>query len=242
LAITGYARQFVWSDANGSYTGQTNAFVCEIDKTTGAQVGHAKIFAVPHIEPSGDEYNFWNAQMPLIYYPDIAYRQGSPTGPYHYIAGYKTDSNYVEANVFKLPTYESLCTFYDLNFVANSFNLINFTNDISGPTPVTPYNTNTVYSDITPVATDCNGEALASGGYGSTPEWEAFPNPAGDTLYLSGINGAEYHIVNSAGVTVAKGTLPASSAIDTGNLSPGVYFLKITDGKTYLSGTKFIKK
>ena len=66
-----------------------------------------------------------------------------------------------------------------------------------------------------------------------------FPNPANDYLQISGINQQEsFTIYNSLGIKVKNGIASKDEEINIQNLSIGMYFLKLNDGKTF----KFLKK
>jgi hypothetical protein len=71
-----------------------------------------------------------------------------------------------------------------------------------------------------------------------------YPNPANDKLFVrsvqsSGIETLSYEIFDMYGRTVSKNTLNDSEAIDLSTISNGVYFIKLSSGKT-TSINKFI--
>ena len=74
-----------------------------------------------------------------------------------------------------------------------------------------------------------------------------YPNPAGDVLnvYTRMTNGTDkyaYAIVNSIGQVIATGNLTAgNNMIELSGIAAGVYWLRVTDGKAEISGTKFNK-
>ena len=87
LMISGYDRDENWQDTNGNpVTGQSNIFVYEFNKATGAQTSPYTQYLVSHIEHSPEEFNFWSLQMPLIYYPDMSYQymNNDGTGTHYY--------------------------------------------------------------------------------------------------------------------------------------------------------------
>lgn len=89
LVIAGYDRDASWYDENGNYiTGQTVPFLYEFEKATGNQVGTSYMYHVPYNHPGGfnDYFDFWNAQMPLIYYPDIHVSKNSDKARYYQVA------------------------------------------------------------------------------------------------------------------------------------------------------------
>lgn len=71
----------------------------------------------------------------------------------------------------------------------------------------------------------------------------AFPNPAGQTLYLEGMKeGAAYHITDAAGREVLSGNNVQATGtalpIDIQRLLPGIYFVRTSDGQSL----RFVKK
>lgn len=106
LVISGYMRDGQVLDSNNVLVySQTIPFAYEFEKATGDQVGKAYFYDVPYIQPAFNDYfDFWNGQMPLIYYPDmsillnnnqqyfhVAYRTGS-VNAYSDIEFIKTDA------------------------------------------------------------------------------------------------------------------------------------------------------
>jgi hypothetical protein len=65
-----------------------------------------------------------------------------------------------------------------------------------------------------------------------------YPNPATEYLLISGLNpsgGNEYILINTIGEWVKSGELSKESTISIGELTPGLYILKVTDslGKVF---------
>ena len=56
----------------------------------------------------------------------------------------------------------------------------------------------------------------------------AYPNPAGDVLFVKTSNVTDYRIVNLLGQTIMSGTV-SNSAIDISALSNGIYLLRINN-------------
>ena len=114
LIISGYDRSEQWSTLLGFLIGESNIFVYEFDKTTGNSSGTHFQYLVPHIEPGADEFNFWTAQLPLIYYPDISFQNSSLPGTIadYYHVGYRTlaSTNFTDTEIFKTDnTKVNLC-------------------------------------------------------------------------------------------------------------------------------------
>ncbi len=71
---------------------------------------------------------------------------------------------------------------------------------------------------------------------GSNSKIKVYPNPVSDelTIELEGnVNKLDFEILNSTGVVVFKGNLSERIVIPTTNLSPGIYFIKLRNGKTF---------
>lgn len=92
LVIAGYIRDGYYDDPyNNSIYSQTIPFVYEFEKTTGDQMGVNYFYNIPFTDPGfSDYFDFWNAQMPLIYYPDMALNLSNGSG--YFLAGYRSDS------------------------------------------------------------------------------------------------------------------------------------------------------
>lgn len=74
-----------------------------------------------------------------------------------------------------------------------------------------------------------------------------YPNPCGDNFLLTikneNTNNASWEIFNSKGMIVTKGSAHCNSAsINTSDLIPGVYFLKIHTSDNSTSLSKFVKQ
>lgn len=72
-----------------------------------------------------------------------------------------------------------------------------------------------------------------------------YPNPASDLIVISNISGsgqAEYSIFNFYGSKVSQGSFVGNKpTIKVSHLSPGLYIIRVTDGKRVATG-KFVKK
>jgi|GEM_PF-1455220 len=142
--------------------------------------------------------------------------------------------------------------------ISNKHNLVDFFAQI--------YNTYQTYTDtilITGITNFSNYTFLFSDGFGDTTvaiNWcmptsiesnnlvaiNLYPNPANNTIYVDGLDETKAYtisIFNSIGSEVVLSqTLPKSnSSIDISNLKTGMYFVRIFDGKNYLS-LKFLKE
>jgi len=98
LVITGYIREHF----SGTTTNETNAFIYEFEKATGNQAGASYHYELYHQVATNDEYDFWNGQMPLVYYPDISVIKVDPAAmSYYATVGYRTNADgFTETELF----------------------------------------------------------------------------------------------------------------------------------------------
>lgn len=243
LIITGYDKEENWTDPIGnSYFGQSNIFVYEFEKTNGNPVAMNYQYLVAHTEPSGDEFNFWNSQMPLIYYPDISFGVSNSSGVNYYHIGYKTDpgNNFTEADLFKtLPNKINECDKLDLTIIPQpvSFDFVDATalatdeidNDfILDPSPI-PFST----KDCIPTL---------SVGSNLEQKFNIFPNPAVDYINTTLTEISDYVIYDNTGRRIKGGMLSNGQSIYVADLQPGIYFISFTNNARLKSTFKFIKK
>jgi hypothetical protein len=103
LLISGYMRDGQVRDQNGVLVyAETIPFAYEFEKATGDQVGKAYFYDVPFTPPAYNDYfDFWNSQMPLIYYPDMAINLSNSQD--YFQLGYRTGVNgYAEIELIKI--------------------------------------------------------------------------------------------------------------------------------------------
>ena len=245
LVITGYDRDEDFTDASGStITSTTNLFVYEFDKNTGNAVGPNYQFLVPHFEPAGDEFNFWNGQMPLIYYPDISFAYEVVAGGIaeYYHVGYRRNDNvdFTRAELFKTTNdkrNECDNLIININHTPISTQIIQVS---SGNTPVS---TNPMVLNVNGynyTEADCGG-TLGTGTI-DINTGTIFPNPVRDILNTTVLNAKNYSILDSLGRNVTNGTFTSSKAINLSEINSGIYFIKIEDDIKRIQTFKFIKK
>ena len=233
LIITGYDRDVTWIDSSSNtLTGQSNLFVYEFDKATGNQVGTDNYqYLVQHLEPIGDEFNFWNGQLPLIYYPDISFHNLSAEAiPYYYHIGYKTDTtiNLTEADLFKTETNKiNDCDKEPLSINPAPIAIVNV-DVISGETPNSANPIVLTSNSISPITTDCN-PTLSLGNNFNKDNIRIYPNPAKDKVNIEIVNyenlDIEYKIYNILGKLILQGK--TTKTIDIKYLSKGVFIIEI---------------
>ncbi len=245
LMIVGYDRDENWTDSSGnSYTGQSNVFVLEFEKSTGNQVGDSYQYLVPHQEPVGDEYNFWNGQMPLIYYPDIATIIDVPGAFASYFeVGYRTHnaSPFSQANLFNtLDDKRNFCDRTELFFTPNPLNKTDVSVS-SGLTPnqANPFNFTT--TPISPVAWDCES-VLSIEDQGSIQESTLYSNPAQNVIYTTAVNASKFTIYDSLGRKVSNGIIQENKSISLETLKTGLYFITVIDIENNSQTFKIIKE
>lgn len=244
LVISGYDRDENWTGSSGNnYYGECNLFVYEFDKSSGNPVAMNYQYLVTHIEPPGDEFNFWNGQMPLIYYPDISFGDIDTSGEaYYYHVGYKTEpgNNFTEEDLFKtLPNKINDCDKLDIaiNPISAGFDFVDatilVTDEIDtdftiNPSPV-PYSTK-----------DC----IPTLSIGSNLEQKSniFPNPAADYIHTTLTEISDYVIYDNMGRKIKDGTLFNGQSIYVADLQPGLYIISFTDKARSKSTFKFTKK
>ena len=245
LMIVGYDRDENWTDGSGnSHTSQSNVFVLEFEKSTGNQVGDSYQYLVTHQEPTGDEYNFWNGQMPLIYYPDIATIIDIPGAFASYFeVGYKTQSlsPFTQASLFNtLDDKRNICDRTDLFFTPNPLNKTDVTS-FSGSTPNQAFLFSLTTTSISPILWDCEN-VLSVEDQGSLEGSYLYPNPTQDLVYTTAINASEYVIYDFLGRKVSSGLINQNKSINLNKLKNGLYFITIIDINNISETFKVIKK
>ncbi|MBX2829094.1 MAG: T9SS type A sorting domain-containing protein [Flavobacteriaceae bacterium] len=244
LVIVGYDRDENWTSGGTSFFGQSNVFVYEFDKATGNPVGLNYQFLVPHTEPTGDEFNFWIGQMPLIYYPEMSFVYQNATGTIndYFHVGYRRNNSasFTAAELYKTdPSKRNLCDNLVLNI--NPVGISTLTIQVSSA--LIPVFTS-------PLALNMNGynysedlcDTVLSTGDQEIETGVIYPNPVSDVLYTTITNATSYTIYDAMGRKVAKGSLDSSKAIDVESLISGIYFVTIADENRQTQSFKFIKK
>jgi len=229
LIISGYDRDENWVDANSnSQFSNSSMFVYEFEKANGNQVGLSYQFLVPHTEPIGDEFNFWNGQLPLIYYPDISFPDVDAAGnASYYHLGYRTDGGITSMEVFKT----------DSNLRNECENLI--LNINHSPISITqvPVSSAGVPIIMTPASIGMNGfnytvlpcSTFLSVGDNELDSGFVYPNPVSDYLTFSLKSIQSYTIIDALGRSVRTESLNSNAQIYVGDLSKGLYFIEAVD-------------
>ncbi|MEM7187144.1 MAG: T9SS type A sorting domain-containing protein [Bacteroidota bacterium] len=229
LVITGYDRDENWTNSSGSFTGQSTPFVYEFVKATGAQVGTSYQYLVPHAEPTGDEFNFWSGQMPLIYYPDISTLYlGAGGGADYYHVGYRTNpsATFSETELYRTPVnYRNECDFQQLQLSPNSITL-QAVPVTSGGIPVATVPLTLTDAVIAFQISMCDPSLGVE--HPSEENIRLHPNPASDYVHIDGNGVSQLEIVDALGRTIRRQSIASGSPIFIGDLVPGMYFLRVS--------------
>lgn len=249
LVVFGYDRDETWTDANNnSVTGQSNVFVYEFEKATGNPVTTNYQFLTPHTETAGDDLNFWNGQMPLIYYPDMVtvLYDNSGAGTDYVTVGYYSPVNGggTMAEITRTSTKMNNCDNKEINLpymgisvtpIPTGSGLVTTTD---GPLNFAPANYSVNLFDCVATLGMENIQNTTGG---------VFPNPVhGElTVYLEDGTLKSVAIYSVLGQKAVSQNLPgnrAEATIDVSPLQPGIYFIEITDSNHRKQTVKFIKK
>jgi len=92
LVVAGYMYDGYYMDEyNNTIYSHTIPFVYEFDKASGDQMGVNYYYNIPFTDPGfSDYFDFWNFQMPEIYYPDMALNLSNGNG--YFLTGFRSDS------------------------------------------------------------------------------------------------------------------------------------------------------
>lgn len=244
LIVSGYDRSENWVDPNSnSITADSNLFVHEFSKADGTPTGLTYQYLVEHIEPIGDEYNFWNGQMPLIYYPDISLYKDLSTGIgiYEHI-GYRTTPSIGTTETLSVQTLLDRRNDCDnLDYQINPMSATRVpTPAISGATPNVEISFSLVGTSISSVSRDCT-EGLSTT-ENSIYDTTIYPNPVVDMIHFD-IEGIKaYSLYDVLGKKVLQNTLKTAKNIDVSNLPSGIYHINLSDEENKTYTARFIKK
>lgn len=233
LVIAGYDRDESWNIGANSYYGESNVFMYEFDKNTGNPVGTNYQFLVPNVEPSTDDFNLWDFQMPVIYYPDLAFpKTDNSNNQHYYLAGYRANDPTVpdvSLELFKVDAAKrNTCDGKPINPAHQALNMM--------PTPVTsagvPHGTFAINLTVTPMpyAEDFCVRELSVGDQ-TIEKIKMYPNPATEQISFTGNGPLNVTITDTSGKTVCSEKLNKMRQMDISKLAIGLYFIEITNGK-----------
>lgn len=243
LIIYGYRRSYF----DGTNTNQTNIIVHEFEKSNGNQVGTSYQYLTPYQEPTGDPYNLWDSQLPLIYYPDIALYDTSVTSPIHYAVGYRNGdpstggfSNIEFMNVDALKI--NACDNMSLDFTTNALGTVNtITNVSSAVVSIVEGAMAISGTAITLLEDSCSNPLSLE----SQKQFniKLYPNPASDYVFLSeDVNIRKIRIMDITGKKVFEtNSYLKDEGIFVGNLNKGIYFISVETLDNVSGNLKLIK-
>ncbi len=127
---------------------------------------------------------------------------------------------------------KSLGVIFEYDFLAASFtNKLNF-DAVNGKNPLF---SNLIEIIGVPIGIAANAYPI---------NFKAYPNPATDNIYIELENNAaqaNYEIINAMGKQVCNGIIIGKTQVETSSWAKGIYFLKVTSGKT-IACQKIIKQ
>lgn len=242
LIISGYDRDENWVDVNSnSQFANSSLFVYEFEKANGNPVGLTYQYLAPHLEPTGDEFNFWNGQLPLMYYPDISFPQVASSGVvYYYHIGYRTDGGLTNMELFKTDlNRRNECENVLITIDPNPLN-VTFIPVTSAGIPTTMTLASIGANGFNYVVEPC--DSYLSVNDNELEKGSIFPNPAKDYVNFSLKTIESYMIFDALGRVVASDNLNNKTQVYVGDLNIGVYFIKALDADKKSQTYKFIKK
>ena len=241
LIVYGYRREYF----NGNNTDQSNVIVYEFEKATGNQVGISYQYLSPYQEPQSDVYNFWNGQLPLIYYPDMAI-DNTTTTPLHFTVGYRQGepangglSNIEIINVDALK--RNACDDIIIDF--NRFPL--GTVDLIGASSLGSISINETLMSFNPtnlvlVEDSCTSLSLQSQ---EETAIKLYPNPASAYIYIDQADNVTVRLLDITGKLVLEtNNYQNNEEIFIGNLENGIYFINVETSEKASKNFKLIKK
>jgi hypothetical protein len=238
LLIGGYIKDGEYIDEFGNLVpSQTIPFAYEFDKMTGNQLTVNYFYNIPHQDPGFTDYfDFWNTQMPLIYYPEMTLSLRDMSG--YFLVGYRANTlaNTVNAELIKTGVgLDNEC--YRTPYVISHNTLV-----------IAPMETQIIlegpdYIDLDLVSfstgydliTSCPGLSVDESGLNFN--LTISPNPARDRLYISmpDHGNVYYSIFDTKGIKTSEGKLNGGPEIDISELRPGIYFIKLLMNDNYIT-------
>jgi len=241
LVITGYDRDENWIDVNSnSQFANSSVFAYEFEKATGDQSGPAYQFLVPHVEPTPEEFNFWDGQLPLIYYPDMGFPAVDADGSVvYYHVGYRTAASETNIELFKTGfDHRNVCEHLSININHSPISILPVPVMSGGVSAImTPSSINTVNYAVGTAPCD----AFLAVADISTTTTTLYPNPASTHLNFAGPQVNEYRLIDALGRIVSEGKLDDQTSLYVGNLTKGMYFITLIGDNNTMTTLKFIK-
>ncbi len=239
LVITGYIREHF----DGVFLNESNVFIYEFEKATGDQVGDSYHYDVYHQVATNDEYDFWNGQMPLVYYPDISLIKSDINSSYYATVGYRTNADgYTEIELFLVES--------DKRNACDRINLT-FTNQAQTVNPISSVSVGTTTYSSAPMSFNENTMPIIVGSCTHTVfvedenqehQLSVYPNPATDYIYIDGGQFESYIIRDVAGRALVNANRNNQGSVFIGDLSKGTYFISIYSNNGRIETLRFVRR
>ncbi len=239
LVVAGYIRNGSYLDENGIMVfSQTIPFVYEFEKTSGDQIGNSFFYNVPFIDPGfSDYFDFWNGQMPLIYYPDMALRLKGGKG--YFITGLRSDASngYTDVELIRTTnTHENECYNTPVILFQEPIQptFVSIDIDFGDPSKHDFSLTQITYDYV------MDASCIIPVGIIQPKEHNflIYPNPATNKLHVKIPDQyavSQYTIFNALGSKVAEGQINTeTSVINISTLNEGIYFIRIYYNDQYI--------
>lgn len=243
LVISGYDRDENWTIPGSSVYGESNVFVYEFAKANGSPAPNNFQYLVPNVEPATEDYNFWDFQMPIMYYPDItAINMDSSGVPFYYHVGYRvTDPTVGTVNMELIKTgfsKENTCDKKPINLTLNPL----VKQDISVTSAHIPVNTfpMTLNRNVQAYVSEFCEANLGVQGNSVNPI-KIYPNPVVNKLYVDSDNATDYQVYDLNGRLLAKGELGRDNSIEMSSFMRGMYLVVIETENTATQTFKVLK-
>jgi hypothetical protein len=244
LVITGYDRDENWTGVNNNtYFSNSSVLVFQYNKNTLTQVGDTYQYLIPHTEPSSDDYNFWNGQFPMYYFPKMSFTRTGASGTTevdYFHVGYRTNhQNLTNIELFKTEKdkrndCDRLQPTYTLNPILLQSVGVASNSIAATATTVTLNPTNGTTEKLGCLA------ALSVTEF-DLKKLRLYPNPSKLFITIDIKTAVPYKVYDVRGKTIKTGILEVQEALNISDLRAGIYFIEVAndDNRQVL---KFIKE
>lgn len=125
------------------------------------------------------------------------------------------------------------------------FQPANIDEDDTVTSTITTWEVETLHiDDIRTTVENCTACNISSGIDHQVSEFNVFPNPVENEINFESSEwevGVEYQIFTTTGALIQRGQLSASNQVDASELSPGLYYVSISDRRGQLGYSEFVK-
>lgn len=242
LVVYGYRRNYF----DGTDNNESNILVYEFNKATGNQVGTSYQYLTPYQETHVDEYNFWNGQLPLIYFPDMALYDSSATTPIHYVVGYRNGASatggYSNIEFMNIDAQkENACDNIVVDYNRTLLGSLNSLSNISSGTVSTSDMAVTFDNTVITMTEESCSAALSTEELQKS-DIKLYPNPASDYVFINNAEIKSIQVMDITGKKVLDTTsYSKDEGIYIGNLEKGIYFINVETLDQSSSTVKLIK-